>query len=562
MSNNKVWLDSYPEHMPKEIDDKRYEDLIGFFEKTLNRRPDNLACINMGKTLTFRKLEERSRYFAAFLQNELKLEKGDRIALMMPNVLQYPIALLGALRAGLTVVNVNPLYTPRELKHQLCDSGAKAIVVVTNFAATLEEIVKETPVEHVILSRMGDELSFGKRTLVNFIVKYVKKLVPHFKLPHAVGFRYALGKGKRMEYTRPEIKSSDLAFLQYTGGTTGVAKGAMLSHANMVANIVQSEWVAKTALSKTAGTIGVCALPFYHIFALTINCLLFLELGMTALLISNPRDIKGFVKELKKYNITSFTGVNTLFNALLNEPSLKEVDFSELKLSIGGGATIQKKVAQRWKDLTNSVLIEGYGMTECSPLVSATRADAKDFSGSIGIPIPNTDIKIIKENGEEAKRGERGELWVKGPQVMQGYWQREDETEKSMSDGWMMTGDVVEMDENNNLHIVDRKKDMIIVSGFNVYPNEIEEVVSLHPKVSEVAAIGVPNERSGESIKVLVTPSDKSLTVEELRKHCRKYLTGYKVPKEFEFTDDLPKSNIGKILRRVVREQYLAKLGE
>ncbi|WP_150538423.1 long-chain-fatty-acid--CoA ligase FadD [Actinobacillus vicugnae] len=557
---DKIWLKNYPEGSAQTIDVNQYESLLEMLESAVRRHPDMPAYINMGKVLTFRKLEERSRAFAAYLQNELRLEKGERIALMMPNLLQYPIALFGALRAGLVVVNVNPLYTPRELEHQLNDSGAKAIVVVSNFAATLEKVVFDTSVKHVILTRMGDQLSFGKRTLVNFIVKYVKKLVPKYKLPHAVSFREALSIGKQRQYVKPSIYKDDLAFLQYTGGTTGVAKGAMLTHGSVIANVLQAKWVAEPLLRGTRERIAVIPLPLYHVFALSVNCLLFIELGVTGLLITNPRDIPGFVKELKKYRFVALTGVNTLFNALLNNENLKDVDFSNLKLSVGGGAAIQSAVAKRWHELTGSHIIEGYGMTECSPLIAATRSDSTEYSGSIGIPVPNTDIRIVDDEGNDVPIGERGELWVKGPQVMKGYWQRPEDTAEVLKDGWMATGDIVVMGEDLNLRIVDRKKDMIIVSGFNVYPNEIEDVIAHNPKVNEVVAIGVPSKASGEAIKIFVTKKDESLTREELRNYCRQYLTGYKIPREIEFRDELPKSNVGKILRRVLRDEELAKV--
>lgn len=557
---DKIWFDNYPPGAEKTIDVNQYESLVELFEQAVRRHPDIPAYINMGKVLTFRKLEERSRAFAAYLQNELRLEKGDRIALMMPNLLQYPIALFGALRAGLVVVNVNPLYTPRELAHQLNDSGAKAIVIISNFAATLEKVVFETGIQHVILTRMGDQLSFGKRTLVNFVVKYIKKLVPKYKLPHAVSFREALSIGKQRQYVKPQLQSSDLAFLQYTGGTTGVAKGAMLSHANIVANIAQAKWVGEPLLRGVKDGVAVIPLPLYHIFALTINCLLFIELGITGLLITNPRDIPSFIKELKRYRCVAITGVNTLFNALLNNEHFKEVDFSSLRLSVGGGAPIQSAVAKRWFDTTGSHIIEGYGMTECSPIIAAARNDATEHNGSIGVPVPNTDIRIVDEQGNDVPLGERGELWVKGPQVMQGYWNRPEDSAEVLTDGWMATGDIVVMGEDLNLRIVDRKKDMIIVSGFNVYPNEIEDVVAHNPKVGEVVAIGVPHPVSGETVKIFVTKKDESLTREELRNYCRQYLTGYKIPKDIEFRDELPKTNVGKILRRVLRDEEIAKL--
>ena len=556
----KVWFQNYPEGSPTTLDTSKYDSILDILDKAIREHPDRPAYINMGQVLTFRKLEERSRAFAAYLQNELKLKRGDRVALMMPNLLQYPIALFGILRAGLVVVNVNPLYTPRELEHQLQDSGATAIVVVSNFASTLEKIVFNTKVKHVILTRMGDQLSFGKRNLVNFVVKYVKKLVPKYKLPNAVTFREVLSIGKYRQYVRPQVDREDLAFLQYTGGTTGVAKGAMLTHGNIITNIFQAKWIAEPFIGDhSKQRIAVLALPLYHVFALTVNCLLFLELGVTALLITNPRDIDSFVKELKKYRFEAITGVNTLFNVLLNNENFKEVDFSRLKLSVGGGMAIQQSVATRWHDLTGCNIIEGYGMTECSPLIAACPINVVKHNGTIGVPVPNTDIKIIKDDGSEAQLGEAGELWVKGEQVMRGYWQRPEATAEVLQDGWMATGDIVIMDESYSLRIVDRKKDMILVSGFNVYPNEIEDVVMLNYKVAEVVAIGVPNEVSGETIKIFVVKKDDSLTRDELRQHCRQHLTGYKVPKDIEFRDELPKSNVGKILRRVLRDEEIAK---
>ena len=556
----KIWFQNYPEGAEKFLDTSKYESILDMFDKAVREHPDRPAYINMGQVLTFRKLEERSRAFAAYLQNEFKLKRGDRVALMMPNLLQYPIALFGILRAGLIAVNVNPLYTPRELEHQLQDSGAVAIVVVSNFASTLEKVVFNTNIKHVILTRMGDQLSFGKRTLVNFVVKYIKKLVPKYKLPNAVTFREVLSIGKYRQYVRPEVARDDLAFLQYTGGTTGVAKGAMLSHGNIITNVFQAKWIAEPFIGDHARPrSAILALPLYHVFALTVNCLLFLELGITAILITNPRDIDGFVKELKKHRFEAITGVNTLFNALLNNENFKEVDFSALKLSVGGGMAIQQSVATRWHALTGSSIIEGYGMTECSPLIAACPVNMVKHNGTIGVPVPNTDIKILKEDGSEAQIGEPGELWVKGEQVMLGYWQRPEATNEVLKDGWMATGDIVVMDESYSLRIVDRKKDMILVSGFNVYPNEIEDVVMLNYKVAEAVAIGVPHEVSGETIKIFVVKKDESLTRDELRQHCRQHLTGYKVPKEIEFRDELPKTNVGKILRRVLRDEEIAK---
>ncbi|HBV0720057.1 TPA: long-chain-fatty-acid--CoA ligase FadD [Serratia marcescens] len=551
---DKVWLKRYPADVPAEIDADRYSSLIEMFEHAVQRYADQPAFINMGEVMTFRKLEERSRAFAAYLQNELGLKKGDRVALMMPNLLQYPIALFGILRAGMVVVNVNPLYTPRELEHQLNDSGASAIVIVSNFAHTLEKVVFNTQVKHVILTRMGDQLSAAKGTLVNFVVKYIKRLVPKYNLPDAISFRSALQRGRRLQYVKPDIINTDLAFLQYTGGTTGVAKGAMLTHRNMQANLEQAK-AAYSPLFREGQELVVTALPLYHIFALTVNCLLFIDLGGRNLLITNPRDIPGLVKELGKYPFTAMSGVNTLFNALLNNEEFHKLDFSTLRFSVGGGMSVQKAVAEKWEKTTGKHLLEGYGLTECAPLVAGNPYDLKHYSGSIGLPVPSTDIRLLDDNGQDVPPGEPGELWVKGPQVMLGYWQRPEATDEVLKDGWLATGDVVTVDEQGFVRIVDRKKDMILVSGFNVYPNEIEDVVSQHPKVLECAAIGVPSEVSGETVKICVVKKDASLTQEELLTHCRRHLTGYKVPKIVEFRDELPKSNVGKILRRELRDE-------
>ena len=558
----KVWLKRYPADVPAEIDPDRYSSLVEMFENAALRYADQPAFINMGEVMTFRKLEERSRAFAAYLQQGLGLQKGDRVALMMPNLLQYPIALFGILRAGMVVVNVNPLYTPRELEHQLNDSGAAAIVIVSNFAHTLEKIVFKTQVRHVILTRMGDQLSTAKGTLVNFVVKYIKRLVPKYYLPDAISFRTALQKGRRMQYVKPDIINTDMAFLQYTGGTTGVAKGAMLTHRNMQSNLEQAK-AAYAPLLQPGHELVVTALPLYHIFALTMNCLLFIELGGRSLLITNPRDIAGMVKELSRYPFTAMTGVNTLFNALLNNEEFTQLDFSTLRLSVGGGMPVQKAVAEKWEKLTGKHLLEGYGLTECSPLVTGNPYDLKHYSGSIGLPVPSTDVRLLDDEGNAVALGEPGELWVRGPQVMLGYWQRPEATDEVLKDGWLATGDIATLDEQGFLRIVDRKKDMILVSGFNVYPNEIEDVVALHAKVLESAAVGVPNEVSGETVKLFVVKKDASLTQEELLTHCRRYLTGYKVPKIVEFRDELPKSNVGKILRRELRdEQVNAKTSE
>ncbi|MGR5461649.1 long-chain-fatty-acid--CoA ligase FadD [Photobacterium damselae] len=559
---DKVWLSRYPEDVPAEINPDMYSSLVDMFEQSVQKYADQTAFINMGQVMTFRKLEERSRAFAAYLQNDLKLQKGDRVAVMMPNLLQYPIAIFGILRAGCVVVNVNPLYTPRELEHQLNDAGAKAIVIVSNFAHTLEAVVKDTSVEHVILTRLGDQLSRPKGTLVNFVVKYIKKMVPKYHLPHATSMRMALRKGRRMQYVKPFISGEDMAFLQYTGGTTGVAKGAMLTHHNMVSNVMQAKGAYGPVLTEGRELI-VTALPLYHVFALTVNCLLILEMGGQNLLITNPRDIPTFIKELQRYPFTAITGVNTLFNALVNNEDFHELDFSNLRLSVGGGMAVQRVVAEKWQNITGNYLLEGYGLTECSPLVAAYPYDLTQYNGSIGLPVPSTEVRLIDDEGNEVGMDGTGELQVRGPQVMKGYWQRPEATKEVLTDdGWLSTGDIVRFDDDGFMHIVDRKKDMILVSGFNVYPNEIEDVVALHGKVMEVAAIGQAHDVSGEIVKLCVVKRDPSLTREELIAHCREHLTGYKIPKIVEFHEELPKSNVGKILRRVLREESDKKLAE
>jgi long-chain acyl-CoA synthetase len=558
----KPWLSRYPSDVPETINPDQYESLVEMFEQSVQKYADQPAFMNMGSVMTFRKLEERSRAFAAYLQNDLKLKKGDRVALMMPNLLQYPVALFGVLRAGCIAVNVNPLYTPRELEHQLNDSGAAAIVIVSNFANTLEQIVENTPVKHVVLTSLGQMLPRAKGTIVDFVVKYVKGMVPKYDLPGAISMRKALHKGRRLQYVKPFMTGDDIAFLQYTGGTTGVAKGAILTHRNMIANVMQAKGMYGPVL-QPGRELVVTALPLYHVFALTVNCLLFIEMGGRNLLITNPRDIPGFVKELQKYPFTAITGVNTLFNALVNNEDFHELNFSHLKLAVGGGMAVQRAVADKWKKTTGCYLLEGYGLTECSPLVAAYPHDLVDYNGSIGLPVPSTEVRIINDEGEALANTETGELQVRGPQVMQGYWQRPEATKEVInSEGWLSTGDIVKFDEDGFLHIVDRKKDMILVSGFNVYPNEIEDVVALHGKVLEVAAIGQPHEVSGELVKIYVVKRDPSLTKEEIISHCRQHLTGYKVPKLIEFREDLPKTNVGKILRRVLRDENDAKLAK
>jgi len=553
----KVWLKSYPKGVPAEIDPNRYASIVAVFDESVKKYGDSPAYHNMGKTVTFRDLEQRSRDFGAWLQS-LGLAKGARVALMMPNVLQYPVAIFGTLRAGCTVVNVNPLYTPRELEHQLKDSGAEVIVILENFATTLQQVVRNTAVKHVVVASLGDMLGL-KGLIVNAVVRHVKKMVPAYDLPGSIRFNVALGQGAQRELKRVETGPDDVAFLQYTGGTTGVAKGAMLLHRNIVANLEQvSAWFAPVL--GDAKIVVIAPLPLYHIFCLTANCLTFMKLGGCNVLITNPRDIPGFVKELAKHKFNAITGVNTLFNALLNNPDFAKLDFSNLKFSIGGGMAVQKAVAERWKQVTGTALVEGYGLTETSPVATANPLDAPEFSGAIGLPVPSTEIVIKGEDGQILAINDVGEICIKGPQVMKGYWQRPEDTAKAIDkDGYFATGDVGYMDDNGYIRIVDRKKDMVLVSGFNVYPNEVEGVVASHPGVLECAVIGVPDEKSGEVVKLFVVRKDASLTEAQVRKYCEEHLTAYKRPRYVEFRDELPKTNVGKILRRALRDEELAK---
>lgn len=549
----KVWLEkSYPPGVPHEINPDKYASLVEMFDKYVGIYANRAAFISMGAEITYAELETQAKAFAAYCQQELGLKKGDKFAIMVPNCLQYPVALFGALLAGLTVVNVNPLYTARELEHQLKDSGAKGMLIIENFAHTLEKVIDKTPVEHVILTSLGDRLGTVKGAIVNLVVKYVKKMVPAFKLHNTIRFNTVINNGRSMPYTPVLLSGDDLAFLQYTGGTTGVSKGAMLTHRNMVANLEQAKAVIKPQLEEGKELV-VTALPLYHIFALTANCLTFITLGGTNLLITNPRDMPGFVKELSKYQFTAITGVNTLFNGLLNTPGFADLDFSYLKVSLGGGMAVQRPVAEKWESVTKTRLLEGYGLTECAPLVTLSPYNQAHYNGSIGLPAPSTDIKIVKDDGSEADVGEAGEMWVYGPQVMKGYFNRQEATDEILKDGWLATGDIATMDEVGYFRIVDRKKDMIIVSGFNVFPNEIEEVAVSHEGILEAAAVGIPNENSGEEVKLFVVLKDKSLTKDDIIKHCRSGLTNYKVPKHIEFRDELPKTNVGKILRRELR---------
>jgi long-chain acyl-CoA synthetase len=558
MSNERPWLEHYPAGIPSQIDVDAYASVPDVLHEAFHRFRDHPAFSSFDRELSYAQVDEMSRQFAGYLVGELKLAKGDRIAIMMPNVLQYPIALYGALRAGLVVVNTNPLYTARELQHQLEDAGAKVIVVLDNFAATVQRILAETRVQHIVTTGLGDLLGFPKGALINFALKHIKKMVPSFDLPHAVRFRDALKRGAQHSLPAVMLGHDDIAFLQYTGGTTGVAKGAMLTHGNMVANMLQAEaWIGKNL--KEGAEVIITALPLYHIFSLCANGLVFTHLGGLNRLITNPRDMPGFVKELKKSGFTALTGVNTLFNGLLNTPGFADLDFSRLHLSLGGGMAVQRAVAERWKKVTGCTLVEAYGLTETSPAVCINPLDLKEYNASIGQPISSTDAAIWSEEGKPLGIGEVGELMVRGPQVMKGYWQNDGETAKVLgSDGWLHTGDIAKMDENGYFYIVDRKKDMILVSGFNVYPNEIEDIVMHHPGVAEVAAIGVPDEHSGEVVKLFVVRKDPQLTEEALRQFCRENLTGYKRPKLIEFRDALPKSNVGKILRRELRDEKKA----
>ena len=549
---HKVWLASYPPGVPPEIDVHEYDSLIGLLEQSFKRYWDRPAFSNLGAVLTFADLDRLSLAFAAFLQQQLKLNKGERVAVMLPNILQYPIAALGVLRAGLVVVNTNPLYTPRELKHQLQDSGAKVIVVLENFAHVVEQTLPETAVQYVITTRLGDLLGFPKSMAVNFAVKYIKKMVPPFNLA-AITWSDALKAGVRLKLIPETLTHTDLAFLQYTGGTTGIAKGAMLSHGNLVANILQCRAWFKPWL-RTGEEVIITALPLYHIFALTINCWLSLHIGGLSHLITNPRDMPGFIKELKQVKFSVFIGVNTLFNALLNAPGFAELDFSKMRLALAGGMALQPTVAARWKQVTGNTIIEGYGLTETSPVTHGNPLNIEDYTGAIGVALPSTDCAILDDAGNPLGLNQPGELCVKGPQVMQGYWNQPAETEEVLSqDGWFRTGDIATMDDKGFVRIVDRKKDMILVSGFNVYPNEIEGVVVSHPGVLEAAVVGVPDEQHGEVVKLFVVKKDPGLTTKMLLEFCRTQLTGYKIPKHIEFRDELPKTNVGKILRRALR---------
>jgi long-chain acyl-CoA synthetase len=554
---SKPWLQSYPEGVPAEISIEEYASVADIFDQSVCKFENLPAYSNFGKIITYKEVKQFTSQLGAYLKHELGLAKGTRVAVMMPNLLQNPVALFGILRAGMVVVNTNPLYTARELKHQMKDSGAEVIIIVENFCHVLEEVIEETPIKHVIVTRMGDMLPFPKSAIVNFVVKRIKKMVPAYKLPGAVAFSKALKLGSQHRFETVPTNHYDIAFLQYTGGTTGVSKGAVLTNRNMVANMQQaSAWIHN--IMEEGKEVIITALPLYHIFSLTANCLTFMKYGALVYLITNPRDMKGFVKELKGVKFTAVTGVNTLFNGLLNTPGFKDIDFSQLKLTLGGGMAVQRAVAEHWKNVTGAPLLEAYGLTETSPAACINPLNLKNFNGKIGLPIPSTDCSIQDDEWNELPIGETGEICIRGPQVMQGYWKRPKDTAEVLSaDGWLHTGDIGFMDEQGYVQIVDRKKDMILVSGFNVYPNEVENVLAHHPGVLEVGVIGIPDEKSGEAVAAVVVKSDPSLTEDALIDYCKEDLTNYKRPRFIFFTDELPKTNVGKILRRELRDKYI-----
>lgn len=558
MIEERFWLKSYPDGAPHDIDPDSYASVIELFEESVRKYANNVAFVNMDVEMTYKELDEKSRHFASFLQNDLKLQKGDRIAIMMPNLLQFPVVMFGAIRAGLILVNTNPLYTPKEMQHQFKDSGAKAIVIVDNFAYNLEKIIGQTDIQHVITTSIGDLFPGLKKFIVNLVVKHVKKMVPAYNLPKAIKLNDALARGAKSQYKKPDVKNTDVAFLQYTGGTTGLSKGATLTHRNIIANMEQIfAWVGPRF--EEGKEVIVTALPLYHIFALTVNCLAFFKVGGKNILITNPRDMKAFMKDLKKHQMTVFTGVNTLFVGLMNQPDFDQVDYSALKMSLGGGMAVQDTVAREWEKRTGSPLLEAYGLSETSPGLTANPVDGTHRIGTIGLPIPSTQIMLADDDGNPVAIGERGEIFAKGPQVMMGYWEKEEETTNVFHNGWFKTGDIGVMFEDGFTKIVDRKKEMILVSGFNVFPNEVENVIVNHEKVLEVGVIGVPDGKTTEAVKAFVVKKDNSLTPEELLEFCRENLTAYKCPKHIEFRDELPKTNVGKILRRALKEEEAKK---
>ncbi|MGD2160024.1 MAG: AMP-binding protein [Gammaproteobacteria bacterium] len=554
---SKPWLQSYPEGVPAEISIDEYASVADIFDQSVCKFEDLPAYSNFGKTITYQEVNEYTSQLGGYLKNELALDKGTKVAVMMPNLLQNPVAIFGILRAGMVVVNTNPLYTARELKHQLNDSGAEAIIIVENFCHILEDVIEQTPVKHVIITRMGDMLPFPKSMIIDFVVKRIKKMVPAYSLPGAVSFKKALKLGAQHRFKTVPTSHDDIAFLQYTGGTTGISKGAILTNKNMVANMQQASAWIHNIMEEGKETI-ITALPLYHIFSLTANCLTFMKYGALNYLITNPRDMKNFVKELKSVKFTAITGVNTLFNGLLNTPGFRDIDFSHLKLALGGGMAVQRAVAEHWTNFTGAPLLEAYGLTETSPAVCINPLNLTSFNGKIGLPVPSTEVSIQDDDWNELPVGETGEICIRGPQVMQGYWKRPRETSEVLSaDGWLHSGDIGFMDEKGYVQIVDRKKDMILVSGFNVYPNEVENVIVAHPGVLEAGVIGIPDEKSGEAVAAVVVKSDSSLTEDQLIDFCKEDLTNYKRPRYIFFTDELPKTNVGKILRRELRDKYI-----
>ncbi len=551
---DKRWFEQYQENVPHEIDSSRYLSLVSLFKESCHEHANRVSYSNFGSEITYAQLDKLTRDFAAYLQ-QLGMEKGARVAIMMPNLLQYPVALFAILRAGYIVVNTNPLYTCDEIIHQMNDSGAEALIVLANFAATVEKSLPSMPtIKHIIVTQIGDLFPPIKKFMVNFVVKHVKKMVPAYTLPHAVSFNYVLEEGREATLHDVELNHDSIAFLQYTGGTTGVAKGAILTHGNLVSNVLQAYvWIAPLGLSEN--DIIVTALPLYHIFSLTANCLTFLKVGAKNILITNPRDTDRFIDEIKDSGFTAFTGVNTLYNLLLNHPRFKEIDFSKLKLALSGGMALQKSVSLRWSEMTHSRVLEAYGLTETSPAATINPMYLEGYNGSIGLPLSSTDVAIRDDLGKEVSIGSSGELCIKGPQVMAGYWNRPDETKLAFTeDGFLKTGDIARMDEEGYIYLVDRKKDMIVVSGFNVYPNEVEQVIGMHPGVLEVGIVGVTDQESGERVKACIVKKDPNLTSEEIITHCREHLAAYKVPKIVEFFNELPKTNVGKILRRALKE--------
>lgn len=554
---DKRWFEQYQNGVPYEIDTSQYLSLVSLFNESCSSYAKRAAYSNLGTEITYADLDKLSRNFAAYLQ-QLNLEKGARVAIMLPNILQYPVAIFGILRAGYVAVNTNPLYTADEVIHQMNDSGAEVIIVLANFAKTIEKALPSMPsVKHVIITQIGDLFPSFKRFIVNFVVNYIKKLVPVYKIPHAVAFNYALAEGEQATLHRVELNHDDIAFLQYTGGTTGVAKGAILTHGNLVANVLQAyTWIAPLGISDQ--DIIITALPLYHIFSLTANCLTFMKIGAKNILITNPRDMGHFIDQIKNSGFTAITGVNTLYNSMLNHPKFKEIDFSKLKLALSGGMALQKSVSLKWSEMTKTRVLEAYGLTETSPAVTINPMYLEGYNGSVGLPLPSTDVSIRNEKGKEMPIGDSGELCIKGPQVMPGYWKRPDETALVFTkDGFLRTGDIARMDEEGFIYLVDRKKDMIVVSGFNVYPNEVEQVIGMHPDVLEVGVVGIIDEESGERVKACIVRKDTTLTAEQIINHCKEHLTAYKIPKVVEFFDELPKTNVGKILRRALKDKEM-----